>query len=179
MAECFKAHERLVPDELSDEAWALAESVVKAREPPNHRCRPGRTMLDAMFYKARTGCLWEELPERFGPWKGIHSRYRTWRTCGVWDEIMAALPSSGRPVWVPNLVSPLCIEGRFDPGLLAQEEAVPPGMGVPGPMTRGPFRRLSSVFGLRCFRVSVEVRRPADRVQRCPGRRRVPRSGSG
>ncbi|WP_308311173.1 transposase, partial [Streptomyces sp. GbtcB6] len=70
MAEWFKQNGRLVPDELSDEAWALAEPIFKAWEPPNHRCRPGRTMLDAMFYKARTGCLWEQLPERFGPWKG-------------------------------------------------------------------------------------------------------------
>ncbi|MEU2616613.1 transposase [Streptomyces sp. NPDC007157] len=44
-------------------------------------------MLDAMFYKARTGCLWEELPERFGPWKGIPSRWRTsptlYRRCAL------------------------------------------------------------------------------------------------
>ncbi|MER6221389.1 transposase [Streptomyces sp900105755] len=91
MAEWFKQNERLVPDELSDEAWALGEPVVKAWKHPNHRCRPGRTMLDAMFYKARTGCLWEELPERFGPWKGIHSRYKTCRTCGVWDQVLAGL----------------------------------------------------------------------------------------
>ena len=135
MSEWFKEHERLVPDELSDEAWALAEPIVKAWEPRNHKCRPGRGMLDAMFYKARTGILWEQLPERFGAWKGIHSRYQTWRNCGVWDEILAALPRTGQPVWVPNLVPPLRIEGRVDPRLFTEEEAVPPEMGVPGPAT--------------------------------------------
>lgn len=98
-------------------------------------------MLDAMFYKARTGVLWADLPERFGLWKGIHSRYKTWRTCGVWDQIMAALPDAGSPVWTPPLVPPLRVEGRVDPRVLTgadiQEEAVSAGTGLPGPATSG------------------------------------------
>ncbi|MGI5136610.1 recombinase family protein [Streptomyces sp. CA-106110] len=135
LAAWFKENGRLVPDALSDEAWALVEPIVKAWEPPNHRPRPGRVMLEAMFYKARTGVLWEELPERFGKWKGIHSRYKTWRSCGVWDEIMAALPDAGQPVWSPPLVPSLRVEGRVDPRMMAQEEVAPLEMGVPGPVT--------------------------------------------
>ncbi|WP_435813767.1 recombinase family protein [Streptomyces tauricus] len=144
MAEWFKENDRLVPDELTDEAWALVEPIVKAWEPPNHKCRPGRLMLDAMFHKARTGVLWENLPERFGLWKGIHSRYKTWRNCGVWDDVMAALPTDGpgyRPVPELNLVPPFRVEGRVDPRVLTgadiQEEAVSAGTGVPGPATSG------------------------------------------
>lgn len=139
MAEWFKGSGRLVPDELTDEAWAMVEPIVKAWVPPNHRMHPGRLMLDAMFYKARTGCLWEHLPERFGLWKGIHSRYKTWRNCGVWDEIMAALPDTGQPVWTPPLVPPSRVEGRVDPRVLTdadniqEEEGVSAGTGVPGP----------------------------------------------
>ncbi|QER85718.1 transposase [Streptomyces tendae] len=139
MRDWFTGRGRLVPDELTDEAWARVEPIVKAWEPPSHRCRPGRVMLDAMFYKARTGCLWEELPERFGLWKGIHSRYKTWRNCGVWDEVMAALPDEGQPVWTPPLVPPLRVEGRVDPRVFtgAGEEAVSAETGVPGPATSG------------------------------------------
>lgn len=139
LREWFQDAGRLVPDELTDEAWALVEPIVKAWEPKNHKCRPGRVMLDAMFYKARTGCRWEELPERFGLWKGIHSRYKAWRSCGVWDEIMAALPDAGQPVWTPPQVPPLRVEGRVDPRVLTgpgiQEEAAPGETGVPGPAT--------------------------------------------
>lgn len=142
LAEWFKVAGRLVPSELTDDMWAAAEPVVKAWEPSNHKLRPGRLMLDAMFYKARTGCRWDDLPERFGPWKGIHSRYKTWRNCGVWDEIMAALPVDGpgyRPVPEINLVPPFRVEGRVDPRVLAgpdiQEEVVRPETGVPGPAT--------------------------------------------
>jgi transposase len=61
-------------------------------------------MLDAMFYKAGTGCRWKDLPERFVRWKGIHSRRKTWRTRGVRDDILAALPTTGQPMWMPPLV---------------------------------------------------------------------------
>ncbi|WP_435856772.1 transposase [Streptomyces longwoodensis] len=137
MRDWFTAAQRLAPDELTDQAWALVEPIVKAWEPPYHRLRPGRLMLDAMFYKARTGCRWEDLPERFGSWKGIHSRYKTWRNCGVWDDIMAALPNTGRPVWTPPQVPPLRVEGRVDPRVLigVEEKAVSGETGVPGPRT--------------------------------------------
>lgn len=144
LAEWFKEAGRKVPAELTDEAWALAEPVVKAWEPPNHKLIPGRLMLDAMFYKARTGCKWSDLPERFGLWKGIHSRYKTWRNCGVWDEVMAALPQDGPGYClVPelNLVPPFRVEGRVDPRVLTgadiQEGVVAPETGVPGPATSG------------------------------------------
>ncbi|MGW2962764.1 transposase [Streptomyces sp. NPDC001220] len=98
---------------------------MKASEPANCGCRPGRTMLDAMFYRARTGCLWEQPPERFGPRKGLYFRYRTWRTCGVWDQVMAALPNSGQPVWVPNLAPALRIEGRVEPASFPRKKRYP------------------------------------------------------
>lgn len=138
LAEWFKDTGRLVPDALTDEAWAKVEPIVKAWEPPNHRCRDGRVILDAIFHKARTGCLWSDLPaDRFGKWGGVHSRYKTWVACGVWDELMAALPATGQPVWVPNLVPPLRVEGRVDPRTFADvpAETDTPEMGVPGPAT--------------------------------------------
>ncbi|MBL3665646.1 recombinase family protein [Streptomyces sp. M2CJ-2] len=139
----FTANDRLVPDELTDEVYALVEPVIKAWEPehPNRRLIPSRLMLDAMFYKARTGCRWEDLPERFGLWKSIHSRYKRWRADGTWHEIMAALPNTGQPLRTPSLVPPFRVEGRVDPRVLTDADAgagAPPGeTGVPGPATSG------------------------------------------
>lgn len=105
---------------------------------PNHKLIPGRLMLDAMFHKVRTRCRWQDLPERFGPWKGVHTRYEKWRTCEVWDEIMAALPVDGpgyRPMPELNLVLPFRVEGRVDPRVLtgAEEEVVAPESRCPPP----------------------------------------------
>ena len=143
LAEWFEEHKRLVPDELTDEAWALIEPTVKAWEPehPNRRLIPSRRMIDAMFHKARTGCRWQDLPERFGLWKSIHSRYKRWRTEGIWDQIMSALPNEGQPLWVQPLVPPFRVEGRVDPRVLTDADAgagvVAPDTGVPGPATSG------------------------------------------
>lgn len=143
LAEWFEERERLVPDELTDEAWALIEPIVKAWEPehPNRRLIPSRRMIDAMFHKARTGCRWQDLPERFGLWKSIHSRYKRWRIEGVWDQIMSALPNEGQPLWVQPLVPPFRVEGRVDPRVLTDADAgagaVAPDTGLPGPATSG------------------------------------------
>ncbi|WP_347560648.1 transposase [Streptomyces sp. AcH 505] len=137
MTEWFKENNRLVPDELTDDMWALVEPIVKAWEPKNHKLIPGRQMLDAMFYKARTGRRWCDLPERFGRWNGIHTRYKTWSNNGVWDEILSALPNKGTLVPELNLVPPFRVEGRVDPRVMTEAEMAPAETGVPGPATSG------------------------------------------
>jgi len=124
LAEWFKENNRLVPAELTDDMWALVEPIVKAWEPahPNNKLVPGRQMLDAMFYKARTGVRWCDLPERFGLWKGIHSRYKRWRNIAMWDQIMSALPDDGTVIPELNLVPPFRVEGRVDPRVLTGSE---------------------------------------------------------
>lgn len=149
LAEWFKENKRLVPAELTDDLWALVEPMVSAWEPehPNSRLVPGRQMLDAMFYKARTGVRWSDLPERFGLWEGIHNRYKRWRTIGMWDRVMEALPDEGTVIPELNLVPPFRVEGRVDPRVLTDTEpdmgaqAASTETGVPGPMAH----RLSTV----------------------------------
>ncbi|WP_329303274.1 hypothetical protein OG410_37785 [Streptomyces sp. NBC_00659] len=41
MAEWFKVSGRLVPDELTDAAWASVEPIIKAWEPPTTACARG------------------------------------------------------------------------------------------------------------------------------------------
>lgn len=138
MTDWFKANDRLVPGELTDEAWALVEPVIKAWEPPHHRLRDGRVLLNAMFYKARHGVRWADLPERFGAWTGIHTRYKTWANNGVWEQLLSALPNEGTRAPELSLVPPFRIEGRVDPRMMTADipaEEVSPETGLPGPAT--------------------------------------------
>ena len=48
-------------------------------------------MVAAMLWVERTGCSWRTLPERFGPWQGVYSRYQRWRKAGLWAQILAVL----------------------------------------------------------------------------------------
>ena len=56
--------------------------------------RPGKSnqeMLNAMVYWLNTGIPWRDLPERFGPWQSVYSRFRTWTKAGVWEDVLTNL----------------------------------------------------------------------------------------
>ena len=48
-------------------------------------------MVEAMIYVLRTGVPWRDLPERFGKWTSVYSRWRRWISCGLWERILSAL----------------------------------------------------------------------------------------
>lgn len=48
-------------------------------------------MLNGMLWMARSGCQWRELPEHYGKWQGVYTRFRKWRNEGVLEEIFRVL----------------------------------------------------------------------------------------
>jgi len=48
-------------------------------------------MVEAMIYILRTGVPWRDLPERFGKWASVYSRWRRRILCGLWERILSAL----------------------------------------------------------------------------------------
>lgn len=40
---------------------------------------------------ARSGAPWRDLPERYGPWKTVYSRFRKWIEDGILDNIFRVL----------------------------------------------------------------------------------------
>lgn len=81
---------------LSDEEWAffrpfLAEPGAEGGRPPaNHR-----RVLDAIFWIARTGAPWRDLPAELGNWNSVHRQFRRWTVSGVWDVMLEALADGG------------------------------------------------------------------------------------
>jgi transposase len=51
-------------------------------------------MLVGILWVMRTGSAWRDLPEAYGPWATVHSRYQRWRRGGVWQGILEILQSS-------------------------------------------------------------------------------------
>jgi transposase len=41
----------------------------------------------ALQYIDKNGCTWRALPEKFGNWNSIYSRFRYWITRGIFDRI--------------------------------------------------------------------------------------------
>ena len=79
--------------ELNDDEW---NRIVNLLPPENtgKRGRPrkcNRTILNGMVWIARSGAPWRDLPERYGPWETVYSRFRKWIEDGILDNIFRIL----------------------------------------------------------------------------------------
>jgi transposase len=78
--------------ELTDERWARIAPLLPPQRPPTGRPNTDhRTVLGGMLWVVRTGAAWRDLPEQFGPWATVHSRYQRWRKAGIWQRVLDAL----------------------------------------------------------------------------------------
>ncbi len=48
-------------------------------------------MVEAMIYLLRVGCPWRDLPELFGSWNSVYTRWRRWAQSGLWHAILCFL----------------------------------------------------------------------------------------
>ena len=86
----------LARDLMSDEEWAFHERFILAVRAPNGR-KPmnHRLVLDGIFWIARTGSPWRDLPDEFGKWSSVYRQFRRWTLAGLWEGILEALNESG------------------------------------------------------------------------------------
>jgi transposase len=75
--------------DLTDQQWQQLQPLL----PPQKSAtgRPGkdhRTVINAIFWVLRTGAPWRDLPERYGPWFTVTSRFYRWRRNGLWDRLL-------------------------------------------------------------------------------------------
>ena len=77
---------------MSNKEWAFFAPFVTARGPK--RGRPAgnhRRILDGVFWIARTGAPWRDLPDDFGKWSSVYRQFRRWSVSGLWDAMLEAL----------------------------------------------------------------------------------------
>ena len=48
-------------------------------------------MVTAMWYVLRTGVPWRDLPERFGRWSSVYTRFHRWCQSGLWVRLFRRL----------------------------------------------------------------------------------------
>ena len=85
-------HERHDRDLLTDAAWGQLAPLLPPQKPRTGRpAKPHRPVVEGILWALRTGAPWRDLPERFGPWHTVASRFYRWVAAGVWDRILAAL----------------------------------------------------------------------------------------
>jgi transposase len=94
---------------VTDAQWAHLDPHLPPRKPrtgkPN---KDHRTVVNGILWKIRTGAPWRDLPERYGPWQTVYSRFRRWRLAGVWDRLFAAVQrqadAAGQVDWTLHFV---------------------------------------------------------------------------
>ena len=79
--------------ELTDNEWNRIADLLPA-EFTGKQGRPrknNRVILNGIICIARSGAPWRDLPERYGPWETVYSRFRKWIDDGILDNIFRVL----------------------------------------------------------------------------------------
>ena len=79
--------------EITDEQWEQIKDLVPP-ERSGGKGRPAkdnRMMINAIIWILKTGAPWRDLPERFGSWNSVYSRYSRWTKRGLWEKIFLDL----------------------------------------------------------------------------------------
>jgi len=74
--------------DLTDGQWALLETKIPQPKPGGHpRTTDIREVVNAIFYRLKNGCSWENLPKDFPPAKTVFHYFREWTLDGTIERI--------------------------------------------------------------------------------------------
>jgi transposase len=76
--------------ELGEAEWARLQPLLPPRKAGKPR-QDDRRLINGILWKLATGAPWRDLPERYGPWQTVYTRFRRWTGAGVWDRLFAAV----------------------------------------------------------------------------------------
>ena len=77
---------------LRDDQWDRIKGLLPGRD--GHvgvTAKDNRLFVDGVIYRYRAGIPWRDLPERFGHWKAVHTRFSRWAERGVWKKLFETL----------------------------------------------------------------------------------------
>ena len=79
--------------DLTDEQWTALQPLLPPRKPKKGRTNHDhRRIINGILWILRTGAPWRDLPERYGLWGTVSSRFYRWRAAGIWERLFAAVP---------------------------------------------------------------------------------------
>lgn len=80
---------------MENAEWAFFEPFITGiRGRGGRPARNHRLVLDGIFWIARTGAQWRDLPAEFGKWSSVYRQFRRWTVIGLWDMILDTLNES-------------------------------------------------------------------------------------
>jgi transposase len=77
---------------LRDDQWERIKDLLPGREASvGVTAKDNRLFVEAVLYRYRAGIPWRDLPERFGPFRKVHTRFSRWAKSGVWEKVFTQL----------------------------------------------------------------------------------------
>lgn len=76
--------------EISDEQWEQIKDMF-SRASTGRPPKDNRLIFNAILWLARSGAAWADIPERYGPYQTVYSRFCKWRDDGTLLHIFQAL----------------------------------------------------------------------------------------
>jgi putative transposase len=92
--------------EVSDDLWQRILPILEEFWPTKATGRhhaDWRKAINAIIFRMRSGCQWDQLPHRFGPKSTVHDWFQRWCQGGImqriWAELAAACEELGAVDW--------------------------------------------------------------------------------
>lgn len=77
---------------LRDDQWERIKNLLPGREGTvGVTAKDNRLFVEAVLYRYRAGIPWRDLPERFGDFRVVHTRFSRWSKTGVWKRVFQDL----------------------------------------------------------------------------------------
>lgn len=85
--------------ELSEDEWNRISALIpeKQRGTKGRPTTDNRTAFNGVIWLARSGAPWRDLPERYGSWETVYTKFRKWLDDGVIDNIFRILSLEADP----------------------------------------------------------------------------------
>jgi transposase len=73
---------------LSEAQWNRIKDLLPGRvEHVGRTAADNRQFVNGVLWVLRSGARWSDLPERYGKYKSVHTRFMRWARSKVWEHI--------------------------------------------------------------------------------------------
>ncbi|MDH1699660.1 IS5 family transposase [Acinetobacter johnsonii] len=77
---------------LRDDQWEQIKDLLPGRaNTVGVTAKDNSPFVEAVLYRYRLGIPWRDLPERFGDFRVVHTRFSCWAKAGVWQKVFEVL----------------------------------------------------------------------------------------
>jgi putative transposase len=83
--------------ELTEAQWDRIKDLLPGKAgDPGRSGADNRLFVNGVLWVLRSGAHWHDLPERYGKWKSVHTRFARWAKAGVWERVFKVLTADRR-----------------------------------------------------------------------------------